>query len=125
MTVTTLFSPVAMSVIRIEKLEVKTLIGVYEHEKEVPQSLYFDIELEVDTQKAEISDSLEDTVDYRQMAKSIEKLAQSKHWNLVESLAAQTLALVCEDPLVVKAKVRVNKPDALSEAGNVAVEVEG
>ncbi len=102
-------------------LKVDAHIGVYAHERGRAQPLVIDVELDAATAGAE---HLADTVNYELVAEAARHLAASGHIGLVETFA-ERLALAClEDPKVSRARVRVDKPQALApHAQRAGVEV--
>lgn len=112
-----------MDKIHIEGLEVFSLIGVYDWERQYEQRLLVDVELQADLSKAAQSDNVEDTLNYALVAKNISSTARDSHCQLIETLANKMLDGVLEAfPLVQQAKLKLSKPDILASAQNVAVE---
>ena len=56
-------------IIYIKDLRVKTIIGIFDWERKVKQEVSIDLEFPFDCKKAAASDSIEDTVDYKSIAK--------------------------------------------------------
>ena len=113
-----------MATIEIEQLEILALVGVYLEERKKAQPLYIDLQLEADITDAAKSDDLEQTVDYAQVVKSVEKLVQSQHFFLIESIAEQILELLIREYQLQYAKVKVTKPQAIKQAKSVSVTAE-
>ena len=112
-----------MDKIYIEGLEVFSLIGVYDWEREHQQRLLIDIELEADLSKAAQSDNVDDTLNYASVAEVVTDVASSSEYQLIEALAKNMLESVLEAfPLVEQIKLKLSKPDILASAKNVAVE---
>ena len=64
-------------IIYIEDLRVKTIIGIFDWERETKQEVSIDIEFPFDCKKAAKNDSIEDTLDYKKICKAV-KLRISK-----------------------------------------------
>jgi dihydroneopterin aldolase len=98
-------------------------VGVHEHEHGRKQPLLADIELDLHPASCE---HIADTVNYAAIASRAEALAASGHFKLIETFA-ERLALDClQDPKVLRARVRIEKPEALAPdaaAGGVEVTV--
>ena len=66
-----------MDKIFLKKLEVETVIGIWEWEKRLPQKVVFDLELSTDIKVAAASDSIDDALDYRPSRKELRRLPTS------------------------------------------------
>jgi len=107
--------------IRIKNLRLRTIVGVNEWERERPQDVIVNVELEFDSKKAVETDNLKDTVNYKTLKQRIIQKVESAQFFLVEKLASQILEIVMEDPKVQHAQVEVDKPHALRFADSVSV----
>jgi len=109
--------------ILIRDLLVRAIIGINDDERRNRQDVIINIALEVDTLPAGVSDNLDDSVNYRTVAKRIIQFAEHSRFFLVEKLAHELAGLCLEDPRVRKVTLRVEKPSALRFARSVGVEV--
>jgi FolB domain-containing protein len=114
-----------MTTIHIEKLRLRTILGVFDWERKHRQDVVISLTLEVDAEDAFTSDELADTCDYKALTKRIIDHVEGSSYLLVEKLAAALRDLALETPRVLSALVRVEKPHALRFADNVAIEVRG
>ena len=112
-------------IIHVDNLKLRTVIGVNDWERRTRQAVVIGIEMELDGSKAAASDDLADTVDYKALTDRIAEEVERSSYQLVEALAARVLELVLAAPKVERARVRVDKPHALSRAESVAVTCEG
>jgi len=103
--------------INITGLKVKTIIGVYEEEKNNPQTLFFDIKIKYDASKAMHSDNLEDAIDYFQISKLIKEKIANNHFELLEKLLDFTLKTIMKLSQVKELEVTIHKPEALKKFG--------
>jgi FolB domain-containing protein len=113
-----------MDKIIIKDLLVRGIIGVNDWERENLQDILINVEITADLSKAGESDDLEDSVNYRTIAKTITAHAEGAKRKTVEALAADIAALCLEEPLAQAVRVRVEKPGALRFARSVGVEIE-
>jgi FolB domain-containing protein len=113
-----------MDKIIIKDLLVRGIIGVNDWERENPQDILINIEIETDLSKAGASDDLNDSINYRSVAKRIIAHAESAGRLTVEALAADLASICLEEPGAQKVRVRVEKPGALRFAKSVGVEIE-
>lgn len=85
--------------------------GVYEYEREQGQKFYFDVEMYCSSDKAGLSDDLNDAVDYVHIYSLVKGIAENKRFHLLEALTTYIADKILEEcPMVEKAVVRVRKP---------------
>jgi dihydroneopterin aldolase len=105
-------------------LRVEAQIGVHEHEHGRNQPLIIDVELRIAATSCE---HIADTLNYELIVARAQQIAASGHVKLIETFA-ERLALAClEDMRVTRARVRVEKPQALAphaEAAGVEIILE-
>ena len=102
-------------------VKVQAEIGVYRHEIGRVQPLIVDVELDVPT---DASDRLTDTVNYETIGESARAIAAAGHIQLVEDFAERLARACLADPRVMRARVRVEKPQALApHAAAAGVEI--
>ncbi len=112
-----------MDRILIRDLLVRCIIGVRPEERRQKQDVLINLSLSVDLRRAGRSDRLEETLDYSALKTRIVARAEESQFQLVEALA-ETIAGIClEEPMVRRARVRVDKPTALRFARSVGVEI--
>jgi FolB domain-containing protein len=113
-----------MDKVIIKDLLVRGIIGINDWEREHPQNILINIAVLTDTRRAGQTDDIADCVDYKTLAKTVQRHAESAHRLTVEALANDLAAICLEKPGVLKAIVRVEKPGAVRFAASVGVEVE-
>ena len=112
---------VVMTKVFVTGLKVAAEIGVYAHEKGMSQPLVVDVELDVPTAGAT---RLADTVNYETIGESARAIAAAGHIPLVEDFAERLARACLADPRVMRARVRVEKPQALApHAAAAGVEI--
>ena len=112
-----------MDKIHIERLEVLSLIGVYDWERKDKQRLILDIELQVDLSIAAQSDDVANTLNYALVAQKVTAEAERSKFKLIEALASYLVdCILTSFPAVYTARLKLSKPDILANAKNVAVE---
>ncbi len=107
----------------IVDLLLRTVIGDNEWERDIRQDVIINLSFEFDASKAAQSDTLSDTVNYKQLKRKIIAEVEGSRYRLLEKLAARVLAIVMEDARVTAATVRIDKPQALRYAKSVAIEM--
>jgi FolB domain-containing protein len=110
--------------ILIENLKVRCVIGIRPNERTRKQPLLIDIDILTDLSGAGESDSIEDTIDYSALARTIVRRLESSSWFLIEKAAEEIAGLCLEPAIASNATVRVRKPRALGRTGNVAVKIQ-
>ena len=113
-----------MDQIFISDLVARGIIGLNNWEREKPQEIRINITLFGDLSKAGENDDIRDSINYRTVAKKVLVHAESTHRFTVEALAADLMRLCLEEPRVLKARVRVEKPGAVRFSRSVGVEIE-
>ncbi len=113
-----------MDKIFITDLIARGIIGVNGPEREKPQEILINITMYVDINKAGISDNLDDTVNYRTIAKRAINHAENAQRYTVEALASDIARFCLEDERIEKVCIRVEKPGAVRFAKSVGVEIE-
>ena len=108
-------------IIRIENLRLRTIIGVFDWEKEKKQDVIINIEMEFDGKKAAETDKLEDTVDYKNLNKNIIEYVEKGNFNLIEKMVSGIGEIILSDKRISKATVKADKPQALRFADSVSV----
>jgi FolB domain-containing protein len=115
---------IGMDQIVIKDLVARGIIGINDWEREKPQEILINIVLFTDLHKAGESDKLQDSVDYRTIAKKVLAHAETAKRLTVEAFAADLAKLCLAEPRVEKVRVRVEKPGAVRFSRSVGVEIE-
>ena len=99
-----------MSEIRLDGLELWGNHGVLDEERAAGQRFLFDVALTL-SERAEYSDRLEDTVDYREIVAVVREVSDSRPFHLLEALAAAVADALVERFPAESVAVSVGKPD--------------
>jgi 7,8-dihydroneopterin aldolase/epimerase/oxygenase len=99
-------------------------IGVYRREQGKPQRVRINLDLAVDDPPGPPTDRLRDVVNYAKVVDAVRARVARGRVNLVETLAEDIAACCLADPRVQRARVQVEKLDALADAAAVGVEIE-
>ena len=113
-----------MDQVFITNLVARGIIGVNDWEREQPQDILINILLFIDLHQAGQSDDVNDSVDYRSVAKKVLAHAETARRLPVEALAADLAQLCLEVARVEKVRIRVEKPGAVRFSRSVGVEIE-
>ena len=107
----------------IEGLEIETVIGVYDWERDIQQRLSFDIEMAWDIRPAAKTDDVALALDYSQVSEKVIAYIKNSSFQLIESLAEQVAQLILLEFNVSMVKIRLRKPGAVPESRSVGVEI--
>jgi len=113
-----------MDMVLIEGLEVRTVIGIYDWERDIRQTVRLDLEMAWDISKAGRTDDIEDTLDYKAVSKRLIQFVESSEFGLIESLAEHCAKIVMNEFGVVWVRLKMSKPGAVRGSENVAVLIE-
>lgn len=107
----------------IEQLEAKCRIGIYTWERKILQKITVDLEFPADIRKASRRDKIEDTVDYKSIAKYVLQFIGESEFFLIETLAEKLAASLLKKFKLEKICLRLSKPGALRHSKNVGLEI--
>lgn len=108
----------------IENLTVETVIGIFDWEREIRQTVSIDLEMDYDISQAAASDSIEDTLDYKAVAKRLIRFVEKSEFKLVEALAEHCAQIVLNEFPVERLKLKLSKPGAVRGSSAVGVMIE-
>ena len=109
----------------IKDLRLDMAIGITSVERAKRQRVVVNISLFCDLSVAAKSENIDDTVNYFSVAKTIEALALSRHFDLLETFAEEIAALCLDYDGVDRVSVKAEKPNIVSElCSSVGVEIE-
>jgi len=98
-------------------------VGVYELEKRYEQRIIISVDLLVVDEYDGQSDNLSAVLDYGSIVSGIRSIVESGHTNLLETLAERIATRCLGDPRVVRAVVRLEKPDIVPGCRTVGIEI--
>lgn len=113
-----------MDIIFLNQLRIDTIIGIYDWERRVKQTVVIDLEMGADIAKAAASDAIEDTLNYKAVAKQVTAFVEASEFQLVETLAEKVAELVLTEFPVPWLRVRIDKAGAVRGARGVGVVIE-
>ncbi|MFH0351343.1 MAG: dihydroneopterin aldolase [Chromatiales bacterium] len=113
-----------MDIIYINDLRIEAVIGVYAWERQLKQVVIFDLELGTDIRKAALTDSVVDTLNYKDVAKRVLAFVTDSRYQLVESLAEAVAELIIKEFDIPWLRLRLNKQGAVRGVRDVGVIIE-
>jgi dihydroneopterin aldolase len=113
-----------MDSIFIHALKTEAIIGIFDWERQVKQTVIVDIEIGADIRKAALSDSIDDTLNYKRVAKRVLAFVEASKYHLVETLAEQLAMLLLEEFGIAWVRLSLSKPGAIRSSRDVGVTLE-
>ena len=113
-----------MDKIFLSSLAVECIVGIWEWERRVKQTVILDIEMATDIRKAAASDHIDDTIDYKAVSKRLLSFGGESQFQLVETLTERIAQLIITEFGVTWVKVRLNKKGAIRGARDVGIVIE-
>src|SRR5436190_20527152 len=101
----------------VRGLTLEVEIGIYEHEHDRKQPLVIDVELSLTPHRVE---HFSETFNYETVLTEARRIAGHGHMNLVETFADRLARALMSDTRVIRARVRVEKPEALAPHAKAA-----
>ena len=112
-----------MDTIFLHGLRVETIVGIWDWERKIRQTVSIDLDMAADIHRAAAADSIDDTLNYKLVAKRVQQFVADSSFQLVETLAEGIAKVVLDDFDVAWVEVRVNKPAAIRGARDVGVKI--
>ena len=113
-----------MDIIYLRDLKIECIIGIFEWERRIKQTVVLDLDMGTDIHRAAASDNIEDTLDYKAISKRLAEYVGASQFQLVETLAEKVAEVVLQEFKVAWIRVRVNKRGAVRNAVDVGVIIE-
>jgi dihydroneopterin aldolase len=108
----------------IHALKTETIVGIFDWERQVKQTVVMDIEFSADIRKAALSDSIDDTLNYKRVAKRVLAFVDESSFHLVETLAEHVAMLILDEFTVGWVRIALSKPGAIRSSRDVGVMLE-
>ncbi len=111
-------------IIYLTDLRIDTVIGIFDWERRVKQTISLDIDMATDIRRAASSDHIDDTLDYKAVAKRLIQYVGESEFQLVETLAERITEIILTEFNVPWVRLRLNKQGAVRGARDVGVIIE-
>ena len=113
-----------MDIIFLHDLKVDTVIGIFDWERKIRQTVVIDLDMGADIRKAAATDHIDDTLNYKSVAKRIIAFVEEAEFQLVETLTERIAEIVLDEFPVPWVRVRLNKQGAVRGARDVGIIIE-
>jgi 7,8-dihydroneopterin aldolase/epimerase/oxygenase len=113
-----------VNIVYVRALRAQAVIGVYEWERHIRQTLVLDLEMASDTARAAASDQIADALDYAAISSRVIALVEASEYQLLETLADAVARMITREFGVPWLRLRLSKPGAVAAADDVGVIIE-
>ncbi len=113
-----------MDIVFIEDLRIDTTIGIYDWERQIKQTLAFDIEMATDIRKAAETDDIQYALNYKAVSKRIIQFVGESRFLLVETVAEKVAGIILDEFDVDWVKLTLHKPGAVRGSRSVGIRIE-
>jgi len=110
-------------IIFITDLRADAIIGIYDRERSVKQTISIDLELSTSVKQAAKTDNVNNTFNYKLLSKRVEAYIQQSEFQLIETLAERLAQMIMDEFNVPWLKLTLHKVGALSNSGDVGVRI--
>jgi dihydroneopterin aldolase len=107
----------------LRDMRVDTVIGIWDWERKIRQTVSIDLEMGADIARAASTDSIDDTLNYKKVAKRVQQFVSASDFQLVETMAQKIAELILDEFDIPWVNVSVNKPGAIRGARDVGVRI--
>lgn len=113
-----------MDIVYIKELQIQTVIGIYDWEREIQQTVSIDLDMATDIRAAAASEDIGKTLDYKAVSKRLIAFVEAARFMLIETMAEEIAAIVLAEFPVSWLRLRLGKPGAVTGARDVGVIIE-
>jgi|SRR5690554_1737176 len=113
-----------MDIVYIRDLDIKTVIGIYDWERKIHQTVSLDLDMATDIRAAAETEDIAHTLNYKAVTKRLVAFIEQAEFLLIETMAEKVAALVLQEFPVTWLRLRVGKPGAVTGARDVGVIIE-
>ncbi len=114
----------SMDTIFVTDLRIEAVVGIWDWERALPQTVSIDLALAGDIRSAAAADRIDATFDYRAISKRVDAYVRASKFQLIETMAEKVAELIREEFAVPWVKVSVHKPWAVRGAQDVGITIE-
>ncbi len=114
----------ALDIVFIEDLRIETIIGIYDWEREVRQTIALDIEMAADNAKPAASENIDDALNYKAVAKRLIAFTEESQFQLVETLSERLIGIIMHEFNVPWCRLKLRKLGAVTGSRSVGVIIE-
>lgn len=113
-----------MDIVFIEDLRINTIIGVFDWEREVRQTVSLDLQMAWDNSRAAATDDLQYALNYKAVSDRLLQFVGESEFKLIETMAEQVCDIVLTEFSVSWLRLTLRKPGAVPQASTVGLILE-
>ena len=113
-----------MDIIYLSDLKIETIIGIYDWERKIKQTISIDLEMATDIRKAAEHDHIDFTLNYKEVAKRLISFVEQSDFQLVETLSEKIAEIILNEFNVSWLRLKLSKPGAIRGARDVGIIIE-
>lgn len=113
-----------MDTVFLNDLRIETLVGIYEWERKVPQTIQLDLEIALASSKSCHSDDVADTIDYGAVVARIKEELAQRRFNLLEALSEHLAGMIMTEFAAPWVRISVAKLELIRGVKRVGVTIE-
>lgn len=113
-----------MDIVYIHALQIDTIIGIYDWERERKQVVSLDLEMGTDIRPAAATQDIDKALNYKEVSKRLIAFIEGSEFLLIEAMAEKVAEIVMTEFSVPWLRLRVGKPGAITGAKDVGVIIE-
>lgn len=114
----------AQDIVFIEDLRIDAIIGIYDWEREVKQTVALDIQMAADNVKPAATENIDDALNYKAVAKRLIAYTEESQFQLVETLAEKLAEIIIREFDVPWCRLKLSKLGAVTGSRSVGVIIE-
>jgi len=114
----------SLDIVFIEDLRIDTIIGIYDWEREVKQTIALDIEMAADNRRPASTENIDDALNYKAVAKRLIAFTEDSQFQLVETLAERLVEIIMSEFGVPWVRLKLRKLGAVTGSRAVGVIIE-
>ena len=111
-------------IVFIKGLKATSVIGCYDWERDIRQTLVIDLELQADFTRAAQTDALADALDYAAISQRVIGVCDESRFQLLEALAEHLAGIVLAEFSIQSLRMTITKPGAVEAADGVGVVIQ-
>ena len=111
-------------IVFLRDLRIDTVIGIYDWERRMRQTVVIDLEMSADIAAAAATDDIADALNYKSVAKRLIQFVGDSQFQLVETLAERCAGIIRDEYGVRWVRLTLNKQGAVRGASDVGVIIE-
>jgi dihydroneopterin aldolase len=113
-----------VDIIFLQDFRIDLLIGIYEWERKMPQTVQLDLEIGLPGTRAGLTDRIEDTIDYGAVVARLKSTLAERHFDLLEALAEHVADVIRREFGAPWVRVSVTKLGMLRDIRRVGLVIE-